>query len=266
MRLNPLRGLLRPAHHGAADRYRYLFVVTYGRSGSTLLTGLLNTIPGYRIAGENGNVLYRLYQADAALRDAHTRHRDHAARPADPWYGAGDWRVDDFRRDLVDTFVTSVLRPRSGDRVLGFKEIRYTVQHMPDLDAFLGFVREGFRGARFVVNHRRPEDVAASGWWADVPDALARIRAADARLRALPADERLHHFDFDAIDDGLANVRALFTWLGENMDPARVRATLARPHSYPSAPAGGADALPRDSGLAGPIRRIARRVRDAGRR
>ena len=34
------------------DDFGYLFVVTYGRSGSTLLMGLLNSIPGYLIRGE----------------------------------------------------------------------------------------------------------------------------------------------------------------------------------------------------------------------
>lgn len=55
----------------------YLFVVTYGRSGSTLVQGLLNSIPGYLIRGENRGVLYRLYQY-------HSRSRRRATSSAAP--------------------------------------------------------------------------------------------------------------------------------------------------------------------------------------
>ena len=42
-------------------RYNFVFIFTYGRSGSTLLMGLLNSLPHYCIRGENNNLLHRLY-------------------------------------------------------------------------------------------------------------------------------------------------------------------------------------------------------------
>ena len=39
----------------------HVFVMTYGRSGSTLLMGLLNSIPGYLIRGENRHAMRHLY-------------------------------------------------------------------------------------------------------------------------------------------------------------------------------------------------------------
>ena len=41
-------------------RFRTVNIVTYGRSGSTLLMGLLNAIDGYRIRGENFNCFEEL--------------------------------------------------------------------------------------------------------------------------------------------------------------------------------------------------------------
>ena len=45
----------------------FVFVVTYGRSGSTLLQNVLNTIPGYCIRGENANTLAHLAKACHAV-------------------------------------------------------------------------------------------------------------------------------------------------------------------------------------------------------
>jgi hypothetical protein len=224
----------RGAGGGLVRRYRYVFVVAYGRSGSTLLVGLLNTIPGYRIVGENLNALYRLYQADAALRSAHAKQGSDSYLPHHAWYGATQWQLDAFRHGLVETFVSAVLCPRPGNRVLGFKEVRYTEQDMPDLLDFLEFVQESFPESKIIFNHRNPDDVATSAWWADVPDSLELVRSADARLRDIPSDTRRYHFAFDEINESLDNIRALFRWLGEEMDEKEVRATLARRHSYAS--------------------------------
>jgi hypothetical protein len=43
--------------------FRLSFVVTYGRSGSTLLQGLLNSIPRYCIRGENYNAMFYMFRA-----------------------------------------------------------------------------------------------------------------------------------------------------------------------------------------------------------
>ncbi len=83
-----------PGRERAVD---YLFVVTYGRSGSTLVGGLLNAIPGYLIRGENDDALRHLWQYHRTLVAAKekrtgTRSRTH------PFYGIGDVPVPKLRR------------------------------------------------------------------------------------------------------------------------------------------------------------------------
>ena len=39
----------------------HVFVMTYGRSGSTLLMGILNSIPGWLLRGENRHAMRHLY-------------------------------------------------------------------------------------------------------------------------------------------------------------------------------------------------------------
>ena len=45
---------------------QYLFVITYGRSGSTVLLNLLNAIEGYTIRGENCGIVSHLARTVSA--------------------------------------------------------------------------------------------------------------------------------------------------------------------------------------------------------
>ena len=210
----------------------YVFVVTYGRSGSTLLQGILSATPGVMIRGENGGVLGHLF----AFHRTVTGHRDRLARPeplpdTHPWWGIDGYRdqtaLREFRRLLLDT----LLRPTGSTRVVGFKEIDWPVE---DLPAVLDFTRAVFPGARFILNTRDLDDVAASKWWAARPDARARLETmeqayVDAISGLGDAAYRVHYDDYVADP---AALRGLFEWLGLTFDEERVRAVMAVQHSY----------------------------------
>src|SRR6478752_7517904 len=103
----------------------YIFVMTYGRSGSTLLMGLLNTIPGYLIRGENDDALRFLHDFHTTCLER-SQHWpvDRVRRKTDAFYGIGDFppalSIAGARRLAIDT----LLRPKPDTRVTGFKEIR----------------------------------------------------------------------------------------------------------------------------------------------
>jgi hypothetical protein len=237
------RWLLADAGTAAAQRpadiggdYGYVFIVTYGRSGSTLLMSLLNTIPGYRISGENYNALHYLYEAVTAVKQGRRQNLgEEHLQPQSAWYGMPRTQPSTFQRDLVNSFVINVLRPEPGDRVLGFKEIRYTEKHVPDLAEYLAFLQESFPGCRIVFNHRDAAAVSKSSWWTQVGKAVEKVKAVDARLWAVPADESHFHFIYDKLDDGLDHVRELFEFLGEQLDEQTVRDVLDVRHSPASA-------------------------------
>ncbi len=118
---------------------RYVFVVTYGRSGSTLLQSLLNSCKGVQIRGENGNVLYHLYRAAMAARSTRQIGKTpQTVVPDGPWYGAGEVRPVLFESELIGNFVRTVLAPDDGIQVTGFKEIRYNRNFVPH-DQFVGY-------------------------------------------------------------------------------------------------------------------------------
>jgi hypothetical protein len=222
------------ALRGGRDDLSYVFVMTYGRSGSTLLMGLLNTLPGYLIRGEN----------DDAMQFLHEFHRTCVARStfwpiermrmrSNPFFGMGDFPVAasiaGARRLALDT----LLRPKPDTRVTGFKEIRWW-RH-DDLDAYVAWLRQVFPGARFLVNTREHSAVLRSKWWAKGDPDVNAAHLADIERRLLETADRLGdaayrvHFDDYVADPAV--LAPMFAWLGEQYDEAAVRATLAKKHS-----------------------------------
>lgn len=228
-----LRERLRRVRARDGDDLGYLFVMTYGRSGSTLVNGLLNALPGYLVRGENEHALQHLFAYHRALADLEQRKpAPVSSPPTHPFYGIGEVRL---RRSLVACrrlALETVLRPRADTRVVGFKEIRW---YDEDMEAYVAWLREVFPGARFLVNTRAHASVLASGWWAkgDPEHNAAHLAEIEDRILAVAAglgDEayRVHYDDYVADPTVL---RGLYDWLGEPWDEVSVRATMAVRHS-----------------------------------
>lgn len=210
----------------------YLFIVTYGRSGSTLLQGILSSIPGVMIRGENGGVLRELFRFHDTARGHRERLERSAPLPAShPWWGIDGYPDSTALRDIRTLLLETVLRPDPGTRVVGFKEIDWMHDRMGDQ---LEFVRAVFPGARFVLNTRNLADVATSKWWACNPNAMAELQTMERQyVEALGAlgdgAYRVHYDDWVADPSAL---RGLFEWLGADFDEQRVRDVMTVPHSY----------------------------------
>jgi hypothetical protein len=208
---------------------RHVFVVTYGRSGSTLLMGILNSTPGWLLRGENRDAVHHLYTFHRTMVRESTRKRGTPLSATHPFFG-----IDGFPRKralrLVRRLVTeTVLRPQSDTRVTGFKEIRWSHDDVEQYVAWLGRL---FPGARFVVNTRNQADVLRSGWWAE-GDQSQRLVDLETRLLRL-ADalgNAAYHVHYDDYVSDPTSLRGLFHWLEEPFDEERVRSVLAVPHS-----------------------------------
>lgn len=210
----------------------HLFIVTYGRSGSTLLQGVLNSIPGYLIRGENDGAVYHLHQFHTACTQKKRRLRKRFELPLDttnPHFGLDEFPAKVSLRMLRRLVTSTVLRPEEDTRVTGFKEIRW---YQDDLPAYVDFLRELFPDARFLVNTRDHEAVLRSGWWPDKPQD-GRLDLMEAAILDLAASlgDAAYRVHFDDYTSDPTVLRGLFTWLGEDFDETRVRAVLGVRHS-----------------------------------
>lgn len=208
----------------------HVFVLTFGRSGSTLLQGVLNSFEGVLVRGEN-------MMAVAGLRDFVTRVR--RARDGKigtgiathPWFGIEEASDELLRVVLRGAVEATLIRPHDDTRIAGFKEIRWHHDGMADQ---VDFVRWLFPGARFVINLRRVEDAARSRWWSQKDDGLEVLRGLEAQL--LAEAERLGEDAFVIrYEDYLAQrseVHRLAAWLGVEADDAVLDQVLERKHAY----------------------------------
>lgn len=214
------------------DNYGYLFILTYGRTGSTLLQGIITRTPGYCIRGENGGAVYELFR----YYQSAMHHRGRLARrsplpPEHAWWGIDGFPEDVALREIRALILDTLIRPTVGARTVGFKEIKWSYE---DLDDYLAFLRVVFPGVRFVVNTRNLADVAVSKWWARRPNAMQDLRKLDEQVRQ--AGEALgdasFHVHYDDYKDDPQALRGLFEWLDAPFDLARITAVMSQPHSY----------------------------------
>jgi hypothetical protein len=220
------------ARGGEAD-LGYLFVITYGRSGSTLVAGLLNALPGYLIRGENRDAVHHLFRYhQTLLAESERASRTKLRMKTHPFFGIGDFPAPRSLAGIRRLVLETVLRPKADTRVTGFKEIRW---YHEDLEEYVAWLREVFPGARFLVNTRAHADVLSSKWWAkgDPQHNAEHLAVIERRILAVAdhlgeAAYRIHYDDYVADPTVL---RGLFDWLGEPWDEDAVRSVLAIRHS-----------------------------------
>lgn len=203
----------------------FVFLMTYGRSGSTLLQALLNTVPGVLIRGENRGMTYFLYQYHSTAVKEARRVKQVARRPFNPWFGMYDYPLELSLERIRQLVVDTLLRPEPGTKLLGFKEVRW---YFDDLAEYVDFLRELFPGCRFIVNTRRLEDVAKSGWWRDRPDPLAELREIEERILnvAEGLEEAAYTVSYDDYAAAPERLESLFEWLGLPFDLDRIREVI----------------------------------------
>ena len=177
---------------GPVDRLDHLFVVTFGRSGSTLVQGLLNALPGTLVRGENGFFLRALFHSHEALARTKNKWSDASELkgPASAFYGAEELDLPAYRagiRDLVEQQLVGG-QGRQELRTVGFKEVLWHEVTEAETDRFLAFMDAVFPRARYVLHRRRNhEDVLVSGFW----KRWDPKRAEDALLRVERFQEEL---------------------------------------------------------------------------
>lgn len=209
---------------------QYVFIVTYARSGSTLLQKILAGIAGCHITGENGDALGGLFASWRAACEAKRQaHEGARAKSGDPWRGAHRIDPDRYNQRLAEVFLEEIVRAPSTAQLIGFKEVRY-FNYGDKLPDYLDYIRMTFRPALLIFNRRNPADVANSAWWKNhFSDIAEHVRQFDAITdnysRRHPQDTII--LDYDRWSRDPEHLRPLFDRLRQPFDRGALMRTLA---------------------------------------
>jgi glycosyltransferase involved in cell wall biosynthesis len=143
---------------------KYLFIITYGESGSEKLMRHLNSMTNVRIRGENQGILTKIHESRQLLTEAKRHRSDKASEKDHPWYGINEIDPDFYTADLCHAFVTDILQPEETTEIVGFKEIRFLYQSQKYLDGYVDFLFRFFPDCHILFYRNNLEKIISSGW------------------------------------------------------------------------------------------------------
>jgi hypothetical protein len=222
--------------------------VTYGRSGSTLLQGILNAMDGCLVRGENHNACYGLFRTYQSLLKTlkQARQADGARQPTSPWFGASEVDEQRFLEDARQLLLNQLVPRADADRYrcVGFKEIRYLPPDLSEfataeLHEYLDFLVRLLPDSALVFLTRAHDQVAESAWWMakDAEAVKANLTAFERALSQYGAGrEDVFALSYEDMTGRTPRLRALFEFMGAPFDAGTVERVLATPHSYAPKP------------------------------
>ena len=158
---------------------KFILIVAIGRSGSTTLQRIINTIDNSNITGENNNFIFEILKAYNNLRrtikmtpkDKNnlfiSAHELEKIQKKPCWYNSFNLEKikDDLRKIIIDFLDIN------NNRVLGFKEIRW-YENYDLINEFIDL----FPNTKVVLHYREDiEKQSKSGWFAKNKDAFNEI-------------------------------------------------------------------------------------------
>lgn len=214
-------------------RPRFVFIIAIGRSGSTLLQGLLNAIPGACIRGENGGLALTLFLQDRDMAAQQWPRKPGRDKPTIAWFGVTQWRREAYIRDCWESAYRTIFNFPHKATLIGFKEIRFPYQSKAEMLDYCRFLRALEPNSLIVFNVREASAVAKSGWWPTEDDAITDIQAQKAVLEAVaeevPQSVLLNYSSY--VNDPASLVGPLRT-LGLEIDPGTIERVFAVEHSH----------------------------------
>lgn len=214
--------------------FQSIVIVTYGRTGSTLLQGMLNTIDGVVMLGENENAFFHLFSYLETIKRLASRKS--AETPSSPYYGASKLGIESataqIRATISDYFTP--FRSEAGAKTVGLKEVKF--KDNPEMHvAYLEFLEAMFPQVLFIFLWRDHDEVLNSGWWKTEDKVYA-----SATLEYLESEsfkfsqhrENCYFLDYADLSSDSPKMRELFKLIGASFDPETLTKISQIPHSY----------------------------------
>lgn len=223
--------------------YQSILIVTYGRSGSTLLQGVLNSIEGCLIRGENNNFCFPLFKAYQAILKAKEKAANVVADyPATvvnhPWYGTPllDEQLFLVRcQELVKDLLLADQMHSPTIKCYGFKE-RYTYPNILDeFEEYIQFLSNIFPNTCFIFNTRNLDNVLQSGWWRERNTEQSKqiLLTTESRFKqCLNKYKNSFHICYEDVVNQTQNLEYMFNFLEATYCKQKIDFVLGQKYSY----------------------------------
>ncbi|HCK84448.1 MAG TPA: hypothetical protein DHW63_08005 [Hyphomonadaceae bacterium] len=227
----------------ASDR-RHVFLISYGRTGSTLLMALLSNHPRVLVRGENNMLMAHFQRAYDALQSKFDADADVTSSPYFGGHLYNDAALAPLFRGFVEKFLAGD-RKLDEYRVLGFKEAHYDGRIWtddPEADARtprfdnevvvaeLAFLKKLFPDCLLVFNTRDPSEVIRSDF--NTGRRIERFAGLNALYHQMAEKHDGLVVDYSDIVDFGPQTQRVFERLGLTPDQKIVTETLAKQQGY----------------------------------
>ena len=218
-------------------KFDSVLIITYGRSGSTLLQGILNSIEGCLIRGENDNFCFALYQAYQSIKNSKKFKK--ATEATHPWYGAPFISEDVFLKQASKMTKDLILSDKKDDPTIkyyGFKEIRYAeLEVQNNFEDYLKFLEKIFPNPCFIFNTRNLDDVLKSGWWSKTNQAKSREQLVSLENKFTKFCSQYNNsfqITYESIVSKSFTLEAMFDFLGVKYAVEKIDNSISTKHSH----------------------------------
>lgn len=221
--------------------FKHVFIITYGRTGSTLLQGLLNSVDGVVVRGENFNFCYGLFKSYQALKKVVQEKVKEGKSPTSPFYGSNFFDELLFKDDMKKLLKKQLgIDSESNVKCWGFKEIRYTPEGLNEkwgysLKSYLDFINEVFDSSAFIFLTRNHDDVLDSAFWKNKKKDRALENIIAFEKESLDWSSRFSNtywIDYKDIVSVGGKLEGLYRFLGFKYIESDIIDTLKIEHSY----------------------------------
>jgi|GEM_PF-6125203 len=232
-----------------------VFIIAQGRSGSTLLMRLLNSIEGYNICGENKGALQQLHkfyeqliytivigktiktkkENKLAADNRFLTYEESLAKPESnknstgvEWYNVFEFKaIQEKLRELIVT----MFNPKGKYQVWGCKDILYGEKTYEEFENELNFLKELFPLTKFIFNIRNIEETIKSAWYADNPEASKKILETKYQYYLKYQSkypEFTYHVTYEDLVNNTENLQGMYQFLGAEFELDKYQEVLAR--------------------------------------
>ena len=215
--------------------FKSILIVTYGRSGSTLLQGVINSINGCTIKGENNNFCFYLYKTYQAILEAKT-HKDNTE--FDPWYGANLLDEELFLlkcREYIESYILADIEDISSIKCFGFKGLYHPQWIVNGLEGYLEFLGKVFPDVGYIFNTRNLDQVLKSGWWKqkDYYNSKQLLLNLEKKFSDFSRfHTNCYHITYEDVVNKTDRLKQMFDFIGTNYDSKLIESVLSKRYSY----------------------------------